>query len=258
MSKQILIKSPKQIQRITTAWSYLTELLLLIQQSAKSGVALIELEEIAATFLKNNWLTGSFKWYHWFPANLCLSVNDCVVHGIPNTTELQDWDLLKVDAGVTYKSCIADSAISFVVWGDDANPEWARLIAATKEALDGWIKLLAPWKSCYEYAKYVYSYLRDRWFSVIKNLTWHGVWIHVHEWPSIYNRPHDDMHHCILQPWMVVALEPITAVESEGFIEDPYNGWNIYTSKWDLGAQREYTIVVTPAWIEIVAWVTTR
>jgi len=98
MSHAPIIKSSKQIQNIKTAGEYLNELLLLIAQHAQPGISLIELEQEAEQFLKFHNLQGSFKGYNGFPANLCLSVNDCVVHGIPDQTVLQTGDLLKIDA----------------------------------------------------------------------------------------------------------------------------------------------------------------
>jgi len=91
---------------------------------------------------------------------------------------------------------------------------------------------------------------------VIKNLTGHGVGIDVHEGPYIYNRPNAKVKGMAFETNMVVALEPITAITSNSFIEKPGNAWNLYTEQGDLGAQREYTVVITPDGHEILAGIT--
>lgn len=103
MMKKATIKTPEQINNLRIAGKYHNELLRMLMQAAKAGVSLIELEEIAVEFLKKNNIKGSFKGYNGYPANLCLSVNDCIVHGIPDRYVLKNGDLLKIDLGILYK-----------------------------------------------------------------------------------------------------------------------------------------------------------
>jgi len=257
MSRKVIIKRADQIDAIREAGKYLTELLWLIGHAAKPGVVLNELEAQAQRFMDMNNLKGAFKGYHWFPANLCLSINDCVVHGIPDETVLQEWDLLKIDAGVVYNECIADSAVSLIVGWADKNPEGQALIDATKDSLDQSLIHIAPGKSLYDFGVSVDTIMRDRWYSIIKTLTWHGVWVEVHEAPSIYNRWYKPLKKQTFQKDMVIALEPITAIKSKEFSEWT-NGWNLYTDRGDLGAQWEYTLAVTENGYEILAWHTTN
>jgi methionyl aminopeptidase len=102
MQPQPIIKTAKQIAAIRESGKYLNELLLLINEKAKAGTATIELEFVAEHFIKTHNLKGAFKHYKGFPANLCLSVNDCVVHGEPSDYILKNGDLLKIDAGLIY------------------------------------------------------------------------------------------------------------------------------------------------------------
>ena len=97
------IKTPKQISNIRESWKYLNEMLLILREKAKAWIALIELEFVAEHFIKQHNLKWAFKWYDWFPTNLCLSVNNCVVHGVPNEYILKNGDLLKIDAGIIYE-----------------------------------------------------------------------------------------------------------------------------------------------------------
>lgn len=253
--KKIIRKTPEQIRAITEAWKYLTELLMLIRDHTRPGVSGLELEEIAAKFLSFHSLRGSFKGYNWFPANLCLSVNDCLVHGIPDATIYKEWDLLKIDAGVTYDGCIADAAISIIVWWAAKNPQWQALIKATKHALDSGLAYVWPRKELFNFGKHIESTLHQAWFSIIRNLTGHGVWTAVHEAPYIYNRANPQSRGVYFEEGMVIALEPITAVDSQQFTEMPGNHRNLYTDNGDLGAQREYTIVITADGYKILAGV---
>lgn len=253
MSRKPLIKTAKQIDSIRQAGKILSQLLVIVAHAAQPWVTLQSLEQLAQDFLDKQWVIGSFKWFEWFPANLCLSVNDCVVHGIPDNTVLKIWDLLKIDCGVTYQGGIADAAVSIIVWGKKFNPAWTKLITATKQALDAWIQQIVPKKSCMAYAQTVQKTMLKHNCSIIKWLTGHGVGTEVHEAPHLYNRPHQSMEEIKWTPGRVIALEPITAVRSTDFKHKPHNERNLYTTKGDLWAQREYTLAIHEEGIEILA-----
>lgn len=258
MSKQqnIIIKTKQQIENIRQSGKYLTELLHLLHTKAKAGISLIELEFVAEHYLKEHNLKWSFKGYEWFPANLCLSVNDCVVHGIPDEYILKNGDVLKIDCWVTYNWWITDSAITVIIWGEVANPLGYDLAKATKKWLDEAIKHIGPGKALFEYSHRVYDVITNAWFSILWQLTWHGVGNKVHERPYVFNVPVPEMKKIIMQPWMVLAFEPITAVVSTDFGSKPWNDRPLYCKKWDLWAQREYTILITEKWYEILSWIT--
>ncbi len=253
MSRQIIYKTPQQINNIRESGKYLTELLTLVRDSSREGVTLNQLETIAERFLKTYNLKGAFKGYDGFPTNLCLSVNECVVHGAPDETVLKKGDLLKIDAWVDYKGGISDAAISMVIWGDETNPQAAHLAKTTKGALDEGMKYVGPGKSLLGYGEAVYEYITTNNCSIIKNLTGHGVGVHVHEGPAIYNWPNVAAQQYSFEPNMVVALEPITAIRSNRYVEQKGVERNLYTEHNDLGAQREYTVLITQDWYEILA-----
>lgn len=249
----IIIKTPKQIENIRTSGKYLTELLYLIYSKAKAGISLIELEFVAEHFVDQHHLKWAFKWYKWFPANLCLSVNECVVHGIPDRYILKTWDLLKIDCGIVYEKWISDSAISMIIGGEAANPLWYELIKATKEGLDHAIQRVKPHGYIVEYSQAINDFIKNKWFSLIEKLTGHGVGVRVHERPYIYNYPHKDTKKIQFESGMVLAFEPITAVTSTDFVTKPHSEWNLYCKNGDLGAHREYTIVITDTGYEILS-----
>ena len=251
----IIIKTPQQIENIREAWRLLNKLLKLIKSKAKAGVSLIELENIAQKFMDDNHVKWAFKWYQWFPANLCLSVNDCVVHGIPDDYVLQNWDLLKIDSGVIYKKWISDSAIAMVIWWEMANPLAYDLLLTTKKAVEAGLKNVWPWKYIYDFSREAYNVMKNAWYNVIKTLTGHWVWVKVHEPPHIYNRPHPDTKKIKFQAGMVVCFEPITAIKSEDVVLHESDR-NLYCKKWDLGSQWEYMVLITEDWYEILSWLT--
>lgn len=251
-----LIKTDKEIANIRASGKYLTELLHIVYAKAKAGIKLIELEFVAEHYIQQHNLKWSFKNYEWFPANLCLSVNDCVVHGIPDEYVLKNGDVLKIDCGITYAWGITDSAITVVIGGEMANPLGYELAKTTKQALDQAVQYIIPGQSMYAYAQQVHNTMTNAWFAVIKQLTGHGVGNKVHEKPYIYNFPNTEMKNQYFQPGMVLALEPITAVSSSEFVMKQWNDRNLYTKKGDLGAQWEYTILVTETGYEILSWMT--
>ncbi len=256
MQKEIVIKNAKQIENIRIAWKHLTTLVRLLHTKVKAGISLIELEFVAEHYIKTNNLKWSFKWYEWFPANLCLSVKDCVDHGNHDNYVLKNGDVLKIDCGITYNGRVTDSAITVVVWWEAANPLWYALAKVTKKALDESIKNIGPGQAIFEYSHRVHQIITNAWFSVLGKLTWHGVGNYIHEKPYIYNTPNPEMKKIFFQPGMVLAFEPITAVTSTDFWYRPGNDWNLYCKNKDIWAQREYTILITKDGYEILSWIT--
>ncbi len=250
---KIIKKSRQQIDKIRVSGQYLTELLHLTYQHCTPDTMLKDIEQIVIDYITKHKLIAAFKWFWWFPWYLCTSVNDCVVHGIPDRTLLKPGDVLKVDIGINYRGGITDAAFSIVVGGTDTNPAGQLLIDVTKWALDLGISAVQPGNLLAQYGELVSEHIYGHNHSIIKNLTWHGVGTHVHEDPNIYNYPHASGYKTRFLPGMVVALEPITAQTSESYIEDKTNSRNLYTKHGDLGAQREYTVAIWDNGPEILA-----
>lgn len=254
--QQIIIKTPEQVQNFRTSGQYLTDMLHILKDAAKPWVVLLELEKMSQDYCKKHNVTGAFFGHQGYKYNLCLSVNDCIVHWIPDKYELKPWDLLKIDAGINYKKILSDAAVSIVIWGDKTNPEATHLKNVTKEALDAGVKTLGPWKPLYNYWYTVEMTVKQNNLSIIGNLTGHGVGTALWEPPYIYNYSHPSLQEIYLEPNMIIALEPITAIESRSYKERPeINDWNLYTEKGDLGAQWEYSVLITQNGYEILAWI---
>ncbi len=235
------------------AGQLLTQLLWELRDKVAPGVNVLDLEAYAVQFLRMNNVVWAFKWQYGYPANLCLSVNDSVVHGAPRDYVLQVWDVLKVDAGVKYQDGLADAAFSIVVWWDTKNPEAAALIKATKEALDMGLQYVKAGRSVYDFGFSVAQYVRSKWFSIIKNLTGHGIGKTLHEEPYVYNYGEPAAKQSFFKEWQVVCLEPITAITSTKAIERYGVEHDLFCDKWDVGVQWEYMVLVWKNGPEILA-----
>lgn len=128
----IIKKSTQHIEKIRISGQYLTEVLQILYQQCAPGITLKELENTMKFYIEKHHLLAAFKDFNGFPGYLCLSLNDCIVHGIPDRTILKDGDVLKVDAGINYRGAISDSAFSIVIGGADKNPAGQTLIDVTK------------------------------------------------------------------------------------------------------------------------------
>jgi methionyl aminopeptidase len=254
-SKKIFLKTPEQIAKIREWGKYLEELLRDLYTRAVAWVRLQSLEDYAEKFLRMHNLKGAFKWYEWYPANLCLSVNAGLVHCLPDEYLLKDGDLLKIDCWVVYQGLISDAAVAKVIGWKNKNPAAQLLLQLTKEWLDSMVQTIKPGLWLYAFGNNMENFFKKRGHSVIKSLTGHGVGLHVHEAPSIFNCGHPSNKGEFFKSGMVVAIEPITALRSIDYVEDHHNGRNLYSKWWDLGCQWEYTIAVTDTGMEILAWV---
>lgn len=150
---------------------------------------------------------------------------------------------------------ITDAAVSKIIWGHTANKVGAELMRATKQALDQSLELVWPGKSLREYGKRVNQFMKDKWFSIVKSLTGHGVGKKIHEDPRVANYADPRLKSIKFKPGMVLAFEPITAEVSTDY-KMHKNQRNLITQHGDLGCQREYTIAITANWYEILAWIT--
>ena len=258
MSREnINYKTSEDIAKLRISGKMLTECLYELYNITKPGIKLIDLEiYISSKLSKYPDYKWSFLGYNGFPTNLCLSVNDCLVHGVPNQYILKEGDLLKIDMWITYQKMITDAAISVIVGGKNTNAKAHKLAKITKNVLDKSLSKIKTWVSLYEYWWYVESLVKSRWAMVVKTLTWHGVWYKVHENPYILNHWDTKYKSIKFRPWMVLALEPILSYNSDDYIQMTGNTWPMYTKNWDLWSQREYTILVSDNGVEILAGVT--
>ncbi len=227
----MIIRDSVLLHRARESGKFLTELLGILREKTQPGVNLLELEDEARNFLKKNKIVGAFKGYQGFPANLCLSIDDCVVHGIPEDRELRPGECLKVDCGVIFEKIVTDSAFSKVVGGEEKNPQAAELIRATKDALDEGLTEVRHGHSLANFGSVVEESVARAGFSVLRNLSGHGVGGAVHEKPHVFNHLERSVMGQVFLKGQMLALEPITAITSREAVARPGNDWNLYTAQ---------------------------
>jgi len=223
-----------------------------IIKMTKPWVNIKEINKIAWDIAKKNNVFCGFKWVYWFPDNICISINDEVVHGrASRNIILKEGDLVTYDFWIKDKwlKINTDAAISLIVWWDDKNPIWAKMIEANKKALYAWIKKAVAWNTIWDISEAIQNEIEWAWFFVVKDLTWHAIWKKLHEKPYIPNYWRAWKWEK-LKVWMTLAIEPIMG-QTSWKIVDEWN-WEIYIEDWSLGSQYEHTILITENGPEII------
>lgn len=214
-----------------------------------------ELDKLAEELVFASGGTPSFKGYggdteRGFPATICASINDEVVHGIPAENKvLEKGDLFKIDIGMKYKGLHTDMARTFAV--GEISLEAKKLIEATEQSFWEGVKKIGPGKKLSAYSKAVQKYVEKNSFSMVRNLVGHGVGRELHEDPQIpnyYNKKYQDF---MLKPGMALALEPM--VNAGGFETVlGCDGWVFKTKDGSLSAHYENTILITEKGVEVL------
>jgi methionyl aminopeptidase len=239
----IIRKSAEEIERMARAGEVVADVLALIGERTQPGVTTEELDALADEFIRAQGGEPTFKGYRGYPASICASPNDMVVHGIPRPYALQDGDVLSVDVGVTLEGFVADSAYTFPV--GEISPEAERLLEACQAALAAGIAQCRAGNRLSDISHAIQSVTEANGFSVVRSLVGHGVGRSMHEEPQIpnYGEPGRGPQ---LSPGMTFAIEPmITAGSPEVVLHD--DEWSISTSDGSLAAHFEHTVAITDA-----------
>ena len=204
------------------------------------GVTTLELNMVAETFIRDHGAVPSFLGYDGFPAALCISVNDVVVHGFPSDYVLKDGDIVSVDCGTYYKGYNGDSAYTFAV--GEVDPETAKLLEVTKASLYEGIAAAVDGNRVGDIGHAVQSYAESFGFSVVRELEGHGIGTRMHEAPGVpnYGRKGQGPK---LRNGMTICIEPMINAGSKSVYLDK-NGWAVRTADHKNAAHFELTVVV--------------
>lgn len=247
----ITYKSAEEIAVMREGGAILGKILLELATMVEPGMTTMQLDAKARELIKKYETQPSFLGYKGFPAVICTAVNEEVVHTIPSDRILKDGDLLKIDAGVYHQGLHTDSAIAVPV-GETAraNPIIKKLIKTAETALSSAIDLLRPGLPVHKLSRIIQKIIERNGFSVIRELSGHGVGKMLHEDPAIANFEADapNFH---LKPNMVIAIEPIFCAGKPG-IKHLEDGWNIITKDRSLAVQVEHTILITETGSEVL------
>ena len=204
------------------------------------GVTTLELNRVAETFIRDHGAVPSFLGYDGFPAALCISVNDVVVHGFPSDYVLKDGDIVSVYCGTYYKGYNGDSAYTFAV--GEVDPETAKLLEVTKASLYEGIAAAVDGNRVGDIGHAVQSYAESFGFSVVRELEGHGIGTRMHEAPGVpnYGRKGQGPK---LRNGMTICIEPMINAGSKSVYLDK-NGWAVRTADHKNAAHFELTVVV--------------
>ncbi|MGH2922252.1 MAG: type I methionyl aminopeptidase [Gaiellaceae bacterium] len=237
----IIRKSPEEIEKMAAAGRVVVDTIALIGENLRPGVTTGELDRIAADYIASQGGTSPFFGYRGYPASICTSPNDMVVHGIPGEVRLDEGDTLSVDVGVTLNGFVADSAYTFAV--GEASPDAQRLLEACQAALEAGIAQIRPGNRLSDISHAIQTTTEEAGYSVVRSLVGHGIGRSMHEDPQIPNYG-DPGRGPELAPGMTFAVEPmITAGGPEVVVHD--DEWSISTADGSLSAHFEHTVAVT-------------
>lgn len=234
-------KSQHEIEVIREAGQIVAKCLKMLSQMIEPGVTTLDLDKKAEEYILAQGGIAAFKGYQGFPASICVSVNEEVVHGIPSPRQLAAGDIVGVDVGVKLKGYFADAAATFPV--GKISEEAENLLEATRNALQAGIEQCRVGRHLSDISHAIQKEVERGGFSVVRKFVGHGIGRKMHEPPQIpnYGPPGQGM---VLEPGMVFALEPM--VNAGGYeVEVLPDKWTVVTVDGSLSAHCEHTVVVT-------------
>jgi methionyl aminopeptidase len=247
----IVIKSTPEIEKMRHSGKIVATVLKEIQALTQPGMTTADLDTYAEERIRELGATPSFKGYYGFPASLCTSVNNEVVHGIPNSKKvLRRGDVLKVDTGAYCAGFHGDSCITIAV-GDKISQDAAKLIQVAEEALYKGIEQVKAGNYLLDIAGAVEDHVKSQGYSIVEQYTGHGVGKNLHEAPSVFNHRTKWIPNVKLKAGMTLAIEPIVNAGSK-HTRVLRDRWTVVTVDNNLSAQFEHTVLVTNDGYEIL------
>jgi methionyl aminopeptidase len=241
-------KTPEQIDRMGKAGRLVGHTLSTLVETVRPGVTLTELDALAERVIRGGGGIPSFLGYHGFPATLCLSPNDWIVHGIPNGYVLQEGDILSIDCGAIVEGWHGDAAVTVPVGQvDDAA---RRLIETTERAMWAGIAQVRAGNRLSDIGHAVEKVAAAPGYGVVREYVGHGIGTRMHEEPQVpnYGRPHRGLR---LEAGLVLAIEPMVneGGPSSRVLDD---GWTVVTLDGSRSAHFEHTVAITPEGPEVL------
>lgn len=238
----IVLKTEREITLMREAGRISAMALQLVGEAVEPGVTTAELDRLAEKYIRSQGAKPNFKGYNGFPATACISVNDQVIHGIPNKhTVIKAGDIVSVDLGAVFEGYHGDNAATFAA--GHISPEAQRLLDATEESLYEGIRAAKAGGRIGDISSAVQRYVEARGYSVVRQYVGHGVGASLHEAPEVPNFGTPG-HGVRLLPGMTLAIEPMVNMGTEKVKVLP-DGWTVLTADGSLSAHFEKSIVVT-------------
>jgi methionyl aminopeptidase len=236
----VYLRDRKEIEAIRAAAQLVARTLAMLEGEIGPGVTTGELDRKAEAFIRAHGGRPAFKGYRGFPASICPSINDEVVHGIPGDRTLAEGDLVGVDVGVEIDGYFGDAARTFAV--GRVSPEADRLLAVTREALMHGIAQACPGRRIGDISHAIQQHAESNGFSVVRTLVGHGIGRQMHEEPQVPNYGPPDRGPRLMAG-QVLAIEPMVNAGGPDVVTRP-DGWTVVTSDGSLSAHFEHTVAV--------------
>lgn len=241
-NKPILVKTPDEIKIMRDANQIVAEVLSMLQDTVAPGISTFELDQMAEDLCRRRKSIPAFKGYHGFPASLCVSLNEEVVHGIPSRKrKLRKGDILSVDFGVCYKGFFGDSAVTIPV--GRVRPETHKLLQATQKSLELAIQQVHIGKRIADISKAVQEFVEAQGYSVVRQFVGHGIGTALHEGPEVPNYVQGGQSPRLIEG-MVIAIEPMVNLGTHQ-VKVLRDGWTVVTADKRPSAHFEHSVAVT-------------
>ena len=241
-------KSPEEVAAMRRSGSILVDVLNVLEDALRPGMTTGQLDAIAEEAITKAGATPSFKGYRGFPASICTSPNDVIVHGIPGPHRVEEGDILSVDVGVFFDGWHADSAWTFPV--GDIDPKAAELLKVAEASLDAAVARCRPGLRLGDVGHAVEEVAVTAGFSVVREYAGHGIGRRLHEelWIPNYGPPG---RREMLSPGMTLAIEPMVNM-GDSETKTLGDGWTVVTADGSLSAHFEHTVAITPDGCEVL------
>ncbi len=246
-----VLKSPREIQIMREAGRIVARVHAALREAIRPGVSTLDLDRLAVDVMSRYNATSCFLGYRGFPANICASINNELVHGIPNRDRvLKEGDIISIDVGVRYRGFIGDSAWTYAVGAISA--ETQRLMQVTEASLYEGIAQSKAGNRVIDISRAVQRYVESHGMSVVREYTGHGVGRQMHEAPQVLNYVSDDSDgRMLLRPGLVVAIEPMVQAGTwqTRTLKD---NWTVVSKDGSMAAHFEHTVAITNSGPEIL------
>lgn len=236
------IKTKKEIQMMKEGGEILAKILRKLAEEVKPGITTNHLEKLAREFVLSYGVEPSFLGYDGYPAVLCTSINEEIVHGVPSDKVLNPGDVLKLDMGIYHNGFHTDSAVTVIV-GDDKDPKKKELLKVTREALEVGIAQAKSGNTTGDIGAAIQEFVRANGFEVVQDLVGHGIGENLHEWPQVPNFGKRGQGYKLV-PGMVIAIEPMV-VTGKKRTKIGKDGFSYITADKGLAAHFEHSVAIT-------------
>jgi methionyl aminopeptidase len=247
---RIPIKSPREIEAMRIAGNTASTILQALAREVVPGRSTGQIDQLAAELMREHDCRSAFLNYRGFPGQICISVNEEVVHGIGGPRKIQPGDVVKIDVGIVKGGWIGDNALTVAV--GDVSEEARRLLVATEESLFAAIDHARAGARLADLCGAVEEFVKPKGFTVVREFVGHGVGRDLHEEPQVPNyRPQGKSP--LLEPGMVLAIEPMVnaGTPSVRILDD---GWTVITTDGKPSAHFEHTVLITSGEPELLTW----